>query len=426
MAPAAGPPGDPHPSNARPSASEPPGSTETVVLLQRELRPDLEVLRHLGSGSAGEVFLAREPRLNRLVAVKVLSKNLAGDHVARVRFEREARAAAALNHPNAVAVHRFGYLSNEVPYLVMQYVNGVTLEDKVAAEGLLSAAEARRVLAEVADALAAAHKRGFVHRDLRPENVLCDRESGRVLVSDFGLAGVLPGSDASAARITQTGQILGIPEYASPEQLRGEDATEGSDVYALGVMGYELLTGQGPFRITSGLTLAAAHLRSPPRPLTSLREDVDEPLADLLERCLAKEPAKRPGAAYLARAFREGLDAVPEPGRGPATVTGRGVPGQGDVLAAVLRRRLPQIVAVTAVVGYALLTFIDQLADRGVLPELYYLLSLSTFIYGVVASGVIAWFHGKTGQQRIMPLEVVMLSLVGSAWLLTCLIIVLA
>ncbi len=417
------------PTHESPRDSNPPlvpptevsaGSTDPLDPLDGELRPDLELLRPLGEGRSGRVFLARERSLNRLVAVKVLAPKLARDPVARARFEREARAAAALSHPNAVAVHRFGYLTSGVPYLVLQYVKGgKTLEDRLAAEGLLSVPETRRVLAEVADALAAAHRSGFVHRDMRPGNVLCDEESGRVLVSDFGLAGVLPSAAGTDARITRTGEILGAAEYTSPEQLRGEEASEGSDVYALGVMGYRLLTGEGPYEARQGLGAVAAHLEQPPRPLRSLRADADGQLSDLLEHCLAKDPARRPRAAYIAQALR------PDPGTAerPATVRAA-LPGEHTpVLEDLLRRRVPQIVAVTGVIGFAILNFMDQLADRHVIPELIYKWTLATVACSVTASVVIAWFHGRPGRQRVGSLEVSILTLLGLAWLVTCLLL---
>jgi len=359
------------------------------------------------------VFLARDPQLKRLVAVKVLSKDLADDRVARARFEREAAAAAALDHPNVVTVHRFGYTHDGVPYLVMQYVDGVTLGDRLSAEGPLPVIEARRILADVADALAAAHKSGFVHRDIRPANVLCERESGRVLVTDFGLAGLLPAGQGGVTRITQVGEVLGEPEYLSPEQLRGDTVTGGTDVYALGVMGYEVLTGQSPFRRSPGQASSAAHLRSVPRFLKDLRDDVDPDLAELLMRCLSKVPEKRPNAAYLARVLREGK--------------GRRSDSQGgvgrDFVDDLIRRRLPQVMVITLVAGYAVLGFIDQLVDRGVIPGLVYRLSLCTFVYGVVASAVIGWFHGKKGRQRVSSLEVGLVSVLVVAWILTCVFI---
>jgi serine/threonine-protein kinase len=299
-----GPPTETHipppPVSGPPSA---PGEGAGLTALTRELAPDLNILRKIGEGVAGEVYVAREASLDRLVAVKVLSRESAEDPVARTRFEREAKAAATLVHPNATAVHRFGFLSDAVPYLVMQYVKGGTLADRLVAEGPLPVAEGRRILAEVASALAAAHQNGFFHRDVRPGNVLWDAAAKRAVLSDFGLAGILPEKEGRLPRVTLAGQILGSSDYLSPEQVQGREATEATDVYALGVMGYEILTGEGPFVAVTEQEKARAHLKATPRPLATLREGIEGDLARLLKRCLAKEPGKRPSAAYLAEAF---------------------------------------------------------------------------------------------------------------------------
>jgi len=374
--------------------------------LNAELAPDLEVMRLLGTGRMADVYLARQASLDRLVAVKVLSEALAGDSVAKARFEREAKAAASLDHRNAISVYRFGYLSTGVPFLVMQYVSGGSLEDRVAAEGPLTVPEARQIMAEVADALAEAHQQGFVHRDVRPSNCLCDRDAGRVLLSDFGLAGILPQGKETDPKLTRTGEIIGTPGYLSPEQLKGESTTERTDVYALGLLGYEILTGEGPFSTVSKRDLAVAHLREHPRDLSALRGDVDQDLAKLLERCLAKEPEKRPTAAFFAEAVRGKVD-----------VSGAGAAGaEGNVVESLLKRRLPQIVVVTAVILYACQSFVAELADRGILPEIAYRLALNTFVCGVAASAVMAWFHGEKGRQRIRSLEIGLLTLVGLIW----------
>jgi len=389
-------------------AEETDPGVHRLSFLQKELAPDLEVIRHIGSGTMAEVYLARQQPLDRLVAVKILSENLATDSTARSRFEREAKASASLDHKNAVEVYRFGYLSDGLPFLVMQYVKGGTLDDKIAAQGPLPVPEARKILVEVADALAAAHARGFVHRDVRPENVLCDQDKNRVLLSDFGLAGILPQGRDSDPRLTQAGETIGTSGYLSPEQLRGEDPTEGTDIYALGLLGYEILTGEGPFPTTNKVNLNLAHLRSPPRPLASLRPEVGQKLSDLLVRCLAKEPEKRPSARYVVETLREdGAGPMPPP-----------PPSSDNFVESLLRRRLPQIVAVTAVVGFTALSWVGDLEDRHVVPEPTYKLALDTFISAVAAAGVIGWFHGKKGRQKVTPLEVGLLAAVGAVWLL--------
>lgn len=404
--------------NARsdaPSTHHPSDPREEMELLREELAPEIEVLRHLGSGSASEVYLGREPSLQRMVAIKVLSPKLAGDTVALARFEREARAAASLNHPNAVPVFRFGSLSSGVPFLTMYHVPGGTLDDRIAREGPLSIPESRKILGQIASALAAAHDRGFVHRDVRAENILCDKEMGRVLVADFGLAGVIPGGDTDDPRLTRTGEILALPPYTSPEQLQGKDATESSDIYALGVLGYEILTGDGPFPNRSNRDLLISHLQHPPRPLQDLRPEVDPELARLLEKCLEKDPNKRPTAEYLAKVWGE---------KGSPELSPDTSGHNGDLLSSLLRRRLPQMVVVTGAVGYALLSFVEQLADRSVLPEVAYKHALNTFICGLAAAMVIGWYHGARGRQRVTPLEIILLAIIALAWALVGILVV--
>ena len=295
-----------------PPSSVPPLVSQDDSLSERADFPHgLELLRPLGKGKVAHVHLAREPELGRLVAVKLLKPELARDEVTRQRFEREARSAASLAHPNVVAVHRFGRLEDDTPYLVMRYVKGRNLGDLLQAEGPLSESTAKTVLEQIASALAAAHKKGIVHRDLRPENVLVDEETGRVMLSDFGLAAVLDSGATPKPRLTRTGQVLGQPRYASPEQLRGEAVTGESDVYSLGVVAYELLTREGPYRASTTQEWMRAHLTGEPRPLSSLRRDVSLELEALLLKCLAREPAHRPRAEELVRRLqspREGTE----------------------------------------------------------------------------------------------------------------------
>ncbi len=391
----------------RAMAEEADAGLARLTFLQKELAPELDVIRHLGTGRMAEVYLARQKPLDRLVAVKILSDALAEDDTARARFDREAKASASLDHRNAVEVYKFGYLSDGLPYLVMQYVKGGTLEDRLAAEGPLPLDVAKKILIEVADALSAAHARGFVHRDVRPENVLCDKERDRVLLSDFGLAGILPRGQDSDPRLTRAGETIGTSGYLSPEQLRGEDPTEGTDIYALGLLGYEILAGEGPFPVRGKVDLNLAHLRSPPRPVSALRPEVDETLSDLLVRCLAKEPEKRPSARFVVDALRN--EASP---KGPVP------PPSENLLDSLVRRRLPQIVLVTAVVGYTALSWVGEMEDRAVLPAGTYKLALDTFICAVAASGIIGWFHGKKGRQMVTPMEVSLLLAVGIIWVL--------
>ncbi|MBT8337851.1 MAG: serine/threonine protein kinase, partial [Gemmatimonadetes bacterium] len=234
--------------------------------LRHHLGDEFEILRSLGKGATAVVYLARERALGRLVAIKVLRQGKAEDATVRRRFEREARAAASISeHPDVVAVHRYGRLPDDTPYLVMRYVKGRTMEERLQAEGRLPLDHARQVLLSVASALAAAHEQGIVHRDVRPGNVLWDDDAQRGYLTDFGIAAVLATSGMDSSRITQTGQMVGDPRYLSPEQLQDKDLTEQSDIYGLGILGYELFTGEGPYQARSNADYIRAHLTQEPR-----------------------------------------------------------------------------------------------------------------------------------------------------------------
>jgi len=375
--------------------------------LSAALGADFEVLRPLGRGAVATVFLARDRALGIPVAVKVLRPGKAADETARRRFEREARAAASLSdHPNAVAVTRFGRLPDETPYLVMQYVKGRTMEERLKAEGRLPVPEATEVLAEVASALAAAHEKGITHRDVRPGNVLWDEEKHRALLTDFGIAAVLDAGGPGSPRLTRTGELLGDPRHSSPEQLSGNPLTELSDMYQFGLLGYEILAGRGPYEAKSMADWIRAHLQQEPRSLRELRPDVPEPLADLLRRCLAKEPRHRPSARDVARAL---ATETSTPGGARA-----GHPEEHD-LARLLKRRMPQIVLIVAGAGIGLIQLVGSLDN--LLPPKSQLLTLIFVAAAVLASAVIAWFHGERGRQRAPIVERVLLGLIGVLWL---------
>lgn len=276
-----------HPSGGAPAAAE-------------ALTPEFETVRPVGEGSVARVYLAREPALGRLVALKVLLDRHAADETVRLRFEREARAAARIQHPHVTTVYRIGHTSGGLPFIVLPYVSGGSLEDRLAAAGPLPVDEVRRYVGQVAAGLAAAHRLGIVHRDVRPGNLLLDRDTDRVLLTDFGLAAVLDTGSEPVMRLTRPGERLGDPMYASPEQLRGEPVTDRSDVYSLGIVAFELLTGRIPFDAQTALQITAAHVRQEPRRASELRADVDAELDDLILRCLNKRPEQRPFAADVA------------------------------------------------------------------------------------------------------------------------------
>jgi len=300
--------------------------------LRHSLAPQYELLRILGTGGMGAVFLMREPALKRLVAVKVLAPWLAADARARARFEREARAAAALSHPNVARVYAEGEtLGLKLPYIVMQFVDGPTLAEWMEQHQRASEREARRMIGEVAAALAAAHARQLVHRDVKPTNVLIENETGRAYVVDFGVsAALVTAGGAETTRLTATGTVAGTPIYMSPEQASGETVTPKSDVYSLGIMAYELLVGELPYEARSAMGWAAAHLRDTPTPVRVHRTDLAPEVAALVDRCLAKDAADRPAADEVARGLLPSIESEiewPPPGlhwmRGRGTVLGR-------------------------------------------------------------------------------------------------------
>ncbi len=276
------------------------------------------MIRLLGRGSVASVYLARERALDRPVAVKVLSPEPSRDKKVRRRFEREARSAAKISHTNVTSVYQVGRLSTDVPYFVMEYVEGRNLEDVLEAEGPLSEEDARDTLAGIAAALAAAHAQEIIHRDVKPANILRDKQTGRIVLTDFGVAGIRDtGQEDTTSKLTVQGEVLGDMRYVSPEHLMGEPLTELADVYSLGVLGYELLTLRSPYEASSNADLAAGHLKRPPTPLAALRPEISPALAALLTRCLAKRPEHRPEAADVARLLLD--DGEPEEGSEPKT-----------------------------------------------------------------------------------------------------------
>ena len=245
-----------------------------------------ELLRSLGGGGMSELYLARDRMLGREVAVKVIRPELAADEQSVARFRREARAAAALSHPGIVAIHDVG-VHGDAPFIVMELVQGRTLGQVLHDEGRFSTDRAMEIGVAVAHALGAAHSAGIIHRDVKPGNVMIT-DSGRVVVLDFGIA--------HAARwtpLTDGPVVHGTAEYMAPEQIKGEGADLRSDLYALGVVLYELLVGHPPFHGDAPLTVAYRHLEDTPPPVESERQDVPPGLAAVLARSLAKDRGHR-------------------------------------------------------------------------------------------------------------------------------------
>ena len=256
-----------------------------------------DIQDEIGRGARGVVYRALDLRLHRLVALKVLPPDLAFDDAVRRRFLLEAQTAASLGHPHIVPIHAVDERRG-VAYLVMPLVDGESLAARLRREPTPPLPEVRRILREVADALAHAHARGVVHRDIKPDNILLDRESGRALVTDFGIARATEESQ----RLTVTGVALGTPAYMSPEQAHGEREIDGrSDLYSLGVVGYQMIAGEPPFHASSGMALMMKHVSETPRPLRERRASVPPLLAAAIERALAKRPDHRWPTAAMFR-----------------------------------------------------------------------------------------------------------------------------
>ena len=265
-----------------------PSPDADFVALQQELAGQYSLERELGRGGMGIVYLAREVSLDRLVAIKVLPPALAARADLRARFVREARTAAKLSHPHIVPIHRVGEAGPYV-YFAMAYVDGETVGQRLRARGPFPAGEASRILRESAWALAYAHALGVVHRDVKPDNILLESGTGRTLLTDFGIAHV-----AEATALTDESHVMGTAHFMSPEQAAGEGLDGRSDLYALGVVGYLMLTGRLPFDAPTVPAVLAKHLMETPPPLSAGGGAVvPAALARTVERCLAKSPDGR-------------------------------------------------------------------------------------------------------------------------------------
>ncbi|MFI5230652.1 MAG: serine/threonine-protein kinase, partial [Gemmatimonadales bacterium] len=254
------------------------------IALQEALAGEYSLERELGRGGMGIVYLAREVQLDRLVAIKVLPEALAERPDIRGRFLREARTSASLSHPNIVPIYRVGERGGFV-FFVMAYVHGETLGERLRRNGPLPPASATRLVREVAWALAYAHGRGIVHRDVKPDNILIEAGTERALVSDFGIA---LGREGDAA--ATPGQVMGTLRFMSPEQAAGDLVDGRSDLYALGVVAHLALTGALPPERDTG---TAGKLGSGSRPAASLAAAAPAPLAAIVARCLRASPGER-------------------------------------------------------------------------------------------------------------------------------------
>ena len=264
-----------------------------------------EIVALIGAGGMGEVYRAKDSRLGREVAIKVLPEHLAANPDRMARFEREARAVAALSHPNILAIHDFGQ-DKGVAYAVTELLEGQTLRAKLAQ----SPAPWRRAVeisTAIAEGLAAAHAKGITHRDVKPENIFITSD-GRVKILDFGLARFEPAGTAAADAATETeaGSILGTVGYMSPEQVRGLKAEPPSDIFSFGCVLYEMVAGKRAFERSTGAETMAAILNADPAPISESGAQAPPELARVIQRCLEKEPHARYHSAHdLALALKD-------------------------------------------------------------------------------------------------------------------------
>jgi serine/threonine protein kinase len=264
------------------------------------LQHQYELNDEIGRGGMSVVYRARDLRLGRDVAIKVLPPELAHDPAVGSRFTREAQTSAQLSHAHIVPIFDVGERDG-IAYFVMALITGGSVAKRLDHQPLRAVDEVRRLLCETADALAYAHLRGVIHRDIKADNILIDEASGRAMVTDFGIARAMEGG----TRLTQTGVAVGTPTYMSPEQAMGERQIDGrSDIYSLGVLGYQMITGRVPFSASNSMALLLKHVSEKPQPIAELRPEAPRPLCDAIERALKKAPEER---WATASAFRDAL-----------------------------------------------------------------------------------------------------------------------
>lgn len=265
-----------------------------------------KIVEPLGSGGMADVCLARDTVLDRDVALKIMAPHCAGDEAFIERFRREARSAAALSHPNIVPVYDHGCTDDGEYYIAMEYLPGGTLKERIEDRGRLDPRTSVEVAMEIAEALEEAHEHGLVHRDVKSQNILVTGR-GDVKVADFGIA-----RPASSNTLSQTGTILGTASYMSPEQAMGERATPRSDLYSLGVVLYEMLTGEPPFVADNPISVSTKHVNEEPIPPKTMNPDVPEETNTLVMRLLAKDPRDRHAdAAELIEDLERVRDGLP-------------------------------------------------------------------------------------------------------------------
>jgi serine/threonine-protein kinase len=281
----------------------------TDPLVGRTLDEKYYVEERLGSGGMGKVYRARHLSMDRPVAIKFLRQRFSEDEAARTRLLTEARAAVALRHSNAVSVTDFGQTVEGWVYIVMELLEGRTLREIVSREAPLETARATSIMLQASDAVGAAHQAGIIHRDLKPSNILITQSADQpavVKVLDFGIAKFFAGNDDDATDLAQTNSVIGTPRYMSPEQHSGHELTPATDVYSLGVILYEMLTGMVPFSGSTHAEIAQKHVNDTPHSPREVVAAIPEDVERIVLHALEKQPSDRPPNAAEFR--RELLD----------------------------------------------------------------------------------------------------------------------
>lgn len=318
-----------------------------------------EILSLIGEGGMSVVYKGRHQLMDRLVAVKMLKAHLVTNTSILKRFQQEAKAISYLTHPNIVSVFDFGILPQGQPYLVMDYLQGISLDDAIEQENGLKVERAIHIFGQICDALTHAHQKGLIHRDLKPGNVMLVRseEEDFVKIVDFGIAKLMPWAQQAFQKLTQTGEAFGSPVYMSPEQCMGEELDNRSDIYSLGCVMYEALTGRPPLVGSQVLETMYKHLNATPIPLGAIRPDLcfSKSLEQIVLKSLRKKPEERYQSMKELKADLEQVT-VREPDSGGVQIIQR-----QDVVAGKSGPDVPQVAVIVSVVVLALIGVVSAL-----------------------------------------------------------------